>query len=212
MRPTGGPVSHLTLSAQRRLARLVALASEVASPLNPEGRRTLSYVVIEAANLWSQYSRCYFLSIAIGATDATGRCTVVAPAASLLDAEDLAVHAIHPSQRSATGPWSRRWQPDWQSRKALLDSLRYVRSSLYADVDTALSLPTRVLLDLPTVRNFYAHKGQRAARSVTTIHRHYGITRSMPPHELLCSVPPARSDSLLNEWLADLSAILGLMP
>lgn len=212
MRPTTGPISHLTGSAEFRLKRLTNLTAGIALPLTPEKRRVLSYVAIEAANLWAQYSRCFFLSVAIGATDSNGVPIVTLPASSLQAAEDLAVHAIRPHLQGKTGPWSRRALPDWQTRGHLLTALKYVGASSYTAVDGALSYQTRVLLDLPTVRNFYAHKGHRAAQSVATIQKHYGITKTMSPHELLCTVPPTSADVLLNEWLDDISAIMSLMP
>lgn len=212
MRPTTGPISHLTGSAASRLDRLTTLTAELALPLTPEKRRVLSYVTIEAANLWAQYSRCFFLSVAIGAIDSNGVQIVAAPASNLQAAEDLAVHAIHPIKQSESGPWSRRWLPDWQTRGHLLKALDYVGATNYTAVDGALSYQTRVLLDLPTVRNFYAHKAERAARSVATIQKHYGITKSMSPHELICTVPPTGGDVLLNEWLDDIAEILDLMP
>jgi len=62
------------------------------------------------------------------------------------------------------------------------------------------------------MRNFYAHKAERSATSARRLAAHYGITGVLSPHELLCSPPTPRSDILINEWLADLLAILNLMP
>lgn len=212
MRPTTGPINQLTQSAETRLARLRDLCDGLALPTTPPDRRLISYTVIEAANLWAAYSRCFFISAALGARDRTGQRIVAATAHSPSDAEDLAVHALHPKLRGKNGPWSRRDQPDWQNKGHLLRALDYVGATVYAPVDQALSYPTRVLADLPTMRNFYAHKAERAADPARKLGRHYGITRRVSPPELLCTVPKSGGDALLNEWLDDLSAIIGLMP
>jgi hypothetical protein len=192
--------------------RLRDLCVGLRFPLTPEKRRMISYVVIEAANLWAQYSRCVFLSAALGARDGGGQQIVLTRAPTRQRAEDLAVHALHSKLRTKTGPWLRYQQPDWQSRSHLLKALDYVGASIYGDVDRAVSYPTRVLTDLPTMRNFYAHKGERAADAARRLGPRYGITRSTSPHELLCTPPRGGGDVLLNEWLSDLSAIVGLMP
>lgn len=212
MRPTRGPIHQLTQCAESRLARLHDLCAGLASPLTPSDRRLISYTVIEAANLWSAYSRCFFISAAMGARDATGQTIVAATVATPADAEDLAVHALHRNLRAKSGPWSRRDQPDWQNKGHMLRALNYVGASVYGSVDQAVSYPTRVLSDLPTMRNFYAHKAERAGDPARKLGRHYGITRRLSPPDLLCTVPRSGGDVLLNEWLADLSAIIQLMP
>jgi hypothetical protein len=62
------------------------------------------------------------------------------------------------------------------------------------------------------MRNYYAHKAERAAASARGVGTHYGITRRLSPEELALTQPPGSSDTLLEGWLADLAAILKLMP
>lgn len=207
-----GRVSGLTETAQARLQRLRDLSAGVARPQTPTDRRILSYVTIEAANLWAQYSFCLFLSAAMGARDSSGNRVVANPAPNISRAIDLAVFAIHPKLRGVTRPWTRLEQPDFQNKGVLAKALQYIGATIYPDVDAAVSYPTRVLADLPTVRNFYAHKAELAAKKAAALGPRYGITRPMSPHELLCTLPPGRGDLLLNEWLADLAAIFSLMP
>jgi hypothetical protein len=171
----------------------------------------ISYVTIEAANLWAQYSLCLFLSAALGARDASGSRVVTTPAPDWSHAIDLAVHAVHPKLRGTRRPWTRLEQPDWQNKGHLAAAIQYIEAAIWPDVDAAVSYPSRVLADLPTMRNFYAHKSKRAASSASALGPHYGVTRPMSPHDLLCTSPPGRG-ILLNEWLADLAAILSLMP
>jgi hypothetical protein len=212
LRPTLGRISRLTEAAEARLQRLQDLSAGLRQPLTPEHRRLLSYVTIEAANLWAQYSVCLFLSAALGAHDSDGNRVVANPASDISHASDLAVHAIHPKLRGIRRTWTRFEQPDFQNKGVLAKAMQYIGATIYADVDAAVSYPTRVLADLPTMRNFYAHKAERAARTAAALGPRYGITRPMSPHELLCTPPPGRGGVLLNEWLADLAAIFSLMP
>ena len=212
MRPTRSHVAWIAVAAEYRLMRLDQLATGIGTPLLPADRRTLSFVTIEAANLWAQFSRCLYLSAAFGARDPAGTPAVATPAASEEDAIDLAVYAVRPHLRGLKQAWTRRELPDFQNKGHLTKALQYVGATIFTDVETAVSYKSRVLWDLPTMRNFYAHKSREAALAAARLAPHYGITRRLAPSELLCSVPPMAGDILLREWLADLRAILGMMP
>jgi hypothetical protein len=212
MHPTVGPISRLTESAESRLHRLQVLGAPLALPLSPEDHRTLSYVVIEAANLWAQYSRCLYLSAAFGARDITGRRAVARPVSNARQAIDLAVYATHPRLAGQVRNWQSHELPDFQNKGHLAATLQNLSASITAQVDMALSYPTRVLSDLPTMRNFFAHKAADSAAKAATLGRHYGITRPLKPSVLLCTPPAGKADPLLSEWLSDLGAILSLMP
>ncbi|HEX2765413.1 MAG TPA: hypothetical protein VHR55_02035 [Candidatus Limnocylindria bacterium] len=212
MRPTTGQVGRLTRQAQRRLNRLNSLAAPLSLPITPELRRQLSYVVIESANLWEQYSVCLYLSSALGARDPHGTRITSSPAPDPTHAIDLAVWAVHPELTGQHRQWDRLEQPDLKNKGVLAKALDSIDATIFDDVDRALSYPTRVLADLPRMRNFYAHKSERASRSAMAIGNHYGITRQLTPHELLLTRPPGPKRALLMEWLADLSAVFGLMP
>ncbi len=188
------------------------LSAGLKLPLDPAERRVLSYVTIEAANLWAQYSLCLFLSSALGARDPAGNRIVANPARDASHAIDLAVHALHPGLRGIRRQWGPTEQPDFQNKGHLARALAYIGATIYPEVDAAISYPTRVLSDLPTMRNFFAHKAERAARKASALGSHYGLTRPMSPPVLLCTPPPGAGEVLLIEWLADLAAILSLMP
>lgn len=214
MRPTTGRVDQLTATAQERLDRLVVLALPLTFHVRSEERRLISYVVIEAANLWAQYSRSFFLSCALGAREPGGNRIVATPATSLDAALTLAVHAVRPKLRGSQQQWKRHQLPDFQNRSDLAKTLRYVNASVAPTVDAALAYQSRVLADLPTMRNFFAHKAERAAQSARNLSPRYGLTRTLTPEDLLCTPPRTggRGDILIREWLADLRAIFGLMP
>jgi hypothetical protein len=212
MRPTRGRVGRVTRAAEVRLERLIVLATPISAPLVPYDRRLLSFLAIEAANLWAQYSRCLYLSAAFGARDKTGTPAVTSPAASERAAIDQAVHALRPKLRGTTKRWTRQELPDFQNKGHLSKCLYYIGASVSPTVDAAVSYNSRVLNDLPTMRNFYAHKSREAQESASALGRHYGVTGRLEPAELLSTVPRGAGDILLREWLADLAAILKLMP
>jgi hypothetical protein len=200
------------LRARSRTERLRELTSGLTLPLTSEKRTLLSYTTIEAANLWAQYSQSFFLSVAFGARDVSGNRIVATPAAALEEAIDSAVWALRPKLAGTKRAWQRHELPDWQNKGHLSRAVRAISPRLWPDVDTALSYSTRALSDLPTMRNYYAHKAERAAASARGVGTHYGITRRLSPEELALTQPPGSSDTLLEGWLADLAAILKLMP
>jgi len=212
VKPTTGAINDLTRTAQERLGRLIWLAAPLALPLSPKDRRLISYVVIEAANLWAQYSQCLFLSCALGAKDVSGQRIVVNRAPTMNDALTLAVHATKPKMRGTYRQWQRRDLPDFQQKSELGKTVRYVRASVAADVDLALGYQSRVLEDLPTMRNFFAHKAELAATKARNLAPRYGLSRALSPETLLCTPPRGGADVVLREWIADLNAILTLMP
>lgn len=212
VRPTTRAIADLTLSAQSRLDRLAHLSAGVVAPVAPSDRRLVSYVTIEAASLWAEYSRCLYLSCAFGGRDAHGNTAVVTRAGTVDDAVTQAVHAIHPKLAGQQRTWQRNELPDFKNAGHLRLSLQHIGATVYPDVDRALSVQTRVLADLPTMRNYFAHKAERAAGAVRSLAPRYGLSRSVAPEELLVSVPGGRGDILLREWLADMTAIFGLMP
>ncbi|HJZ38355.1 MAG TPA: hypothetical protein VJ204_18950, partial [Solirubrobacterales bacterium] len=89
---------------------------------------------------------------------------------------------------------------------------QYIGASVYGDVETALSVQTRVLTDLPTMRNYFAHKAEDADSSARSLGPYYGLSAKLRPEQLLCTVPLTGSDILVREWIADLTAILRRMP
>lgn len=212
MRPTTGYIAELTLTATRRLHRLMDLSLCLAAPVTPIDRRLIAYVTVEAANLWAQYSRCLYMSCAFGGRDASGVVTVSARANTADDALTWAVHALHPKLRGKSGGWRPGQLPDFQNKGSLRKTIGYLGATVFPDVDSALSVKTRVLADLPTARNYFAHKAERGARSARNLAPRYGLARRDSIEDLLCAVPAGGSDILLREWLADVHAILGLMP
>lgn len=145
--------------------------------------------------------------------DPHGKRLVARPAADVEAATDLTVYALRPKLAGQHRVWQKFELPDWQNKSDLSKTVQAVCPAVWPAVDSALSYQTRVLFDLPTMRNYYAHKAERAARSARGLRTHYGLTRVISPAELLCTPPRGGAiEVLLNEWLSDLTAILRRMP
>jgi hypothetical protein len=85
-----------------------------------------------------------------------------------------------------------------------------LRASNRAAVNRALGFQTRALTDLPTMRNFFAHKGDTAAKKARELRFRYGITRVVAPPELLCQAAPGRPQPIICDWLDDLHTVIDL--
>jgi hypothetical protein len=58
------------------------------------------------------------------------------------------------------------------------------------------------------MRNYFAHKGFRTARSARGLAKEYGVAGAPHPMMLLYMVPPSLSQPVLLQWLDDLYRII----
>lgn len=137
---------------------------------------------------------------------------MASPVSEIDEALTLAVYAVHPHLRGTNRAWKRRELPDFKNKGKLTETLQYVEASISSEVEAALSYQTRVLSDLPAMRNYFAHKAETAGASARRLAPRYGLSTTLRPEQLLCTVPRSGGDILLREWIADLTAVFGLMP
>jgi len=169
----------------------------------------MSYVLIEAANLWEGYCRAFYLSTALRARNHTGRritLTYSQPIRSLTDAITVAVHLNDSSKRTRSGPWTLRDEPTWCNAGFLSKVLRHVGADNLGEVERAMGLLPGAMNDLRRTRNYFAHKSERSTRSVTGLAREYGFTLPLDPMTLLWSPAPRRlrpstADPIIIRWL-----------
>jgi hypothetical protein len=180
-------------------------------PLVPSSRRLLAYLVIEAATLWLEYSKSYFFCSAMNAVDQGGSPIAHGEAfADRADALSFAVRVARPDVKGQTKNFSPRQYPEWRDPSVIRKLLDAMHASNLAAWELGTGVQTRVTKDLPTMRNFFAHKNRESARRARELRRHYGLTQSLSPWELLAAVPPQSQQPLLREWLDDLSAMIRL--
>jgi hypothetical protein len=81
-----------------------------------------------------------------------------------------------------------------------------------AQVQAALSLQTRVFFDLPSFRNFYAHRNRESAESAILLaKRNYLIAGPNHPSDVLAEPARNRPQALILDWIDDMSAIVELL-
>jgi hypothetical protein len=208
MRPSRD-LGVLLCVARRRLLRLRALASTALTVAGADNDRSLSYVVIETHNLWGNFARSYTLScLHSPARISKARVTLTnaaiqTPGAVLLEAARV--------QRgpAAPAPTSRRDEPPWHDVTIFLRTCGAIGCSHYPDVQSAMSLHTRVFQDLPAFRNFYAHRNEETAeRAVRIARANYLITGRRRPSEVLSAPAYKRTQALILDWLDDVQAVM----
>jgi hypothetical protein len=87
-----------------------------------------------------------------------------------------------------------------------------MQCSHYAEVEAALGISTRVFEDLPTFRNFYAHRNEDSARkAVELARRYYLITGFRHPTQVLAQPAYRRPQALILDWLDDLAVIFDFL-
>lgn len=210
MRPRSS-LQDLSRTGGKRLLRLREFAQR-RLPRPDDREPSTSYVVIELANFWWQFSRALYFSIAMGAQDQYGTIQSTAMTFSApIDALTFAIRHAKPNthgQRSP--PWIPRDEPDWR--------LVGITKKLYAGIGlmpsssayTALGYVTSVFDHLPPMRNFFAHKGPDTGRSARRIGLAYSRSGFDRPDELLLRPAPARPQPLLLDWIDDVAIVVDL--
>lgn len=169
----------------------------------------MSYVVVEAANLWEGYCRAFYVSTALRARNYTGKrvmLTYGSPIRSVTDAVTVAVHLNDRKTRSRSGPWRPRDEPDWSNGGFLRRALAHLGADNLSEVDRAVGLLPIALADLRRTRNYFAHKSERSSQSVAALARDYGFTRPLHPMAFLWAPSPRRlrstgADPVIIRWL-----------
>lgn len=208
---TVSEVRDLHLVARKRIDYLESMVPNILVRPSRALDKDISFVVIELLNCWANFSRALYFSSCRGARDGMGNKIVTTlPLGSLDDALDQAVWRFKPSVAGLPGPWTHREEPNWLDPNTLLILLQLVGASNSGDVSAALSFQTRALVDLPSLRNFYAHRTKNTAEKV----RRMAITYSLPsihhPAELCLGYAPGRPQSILADWVSELRLITDL--
>lgn len=201
-------LGRLQRVARRRLLVLKALAPPIWSPSGPDRDRYVSFVVIEVANLWSQFCRCYFISCALRAKRVTG--VRVMTAMSLTTKNDVITFAVKYNRpnRTGTGPWSWRDEPAWQKPTTVLNLLQQLGASNLSQAQVAFSHSTTVFQHLPTMRNFFAHRSEATATQLHSVARSVRGPTGLKASDVLCLPRPKGTESILREWIEDLCHIV----
>ena len=170
----------------------------------------VSFIVIEALNTWTNFSKTFYLSCRFGARYPNG--SSVTCAALFTDFNQAIGEAIlfyHPNYGPGqSGMWRRRDEPTWHDTSVILQLAHLHNWSNISDVQAAFSTGTRVFSDLPVFRNYFAHRNQGTMRAAQAIAPNYVISTALRPTEILLARPNGRPDSLIVEWLIDIETVI----
>jgi hypothetical protein len=167
-------------------------------------------VVIESALLWAAYSKAYFFSSAFKVRDSKG--VRIVHSYSLPTTEDALTFAVRVARPDVTKNhnFTHRDHPNWQEPGVVRKLLQEMGASTLASWQLGMGVQTRATSDLPTMRNFFAHKGEVAADRARRLRVHYSVTQDLSPSELLSVTPPLGRQPLLWTWLDELALTIKL--
>jgi hypothetical protein len=72
-------------------------------------------------------------------------------------------------------------------------------------IDASFSLQQNVFKDLPVCRNFFAHRNESTSLAARNIAPRYALPTYLSPAELLLSVSPGASTSLMLGWIDEMN-------
>lgn len=210
MRPSG-QLRDLHTSFQQRLARTraktVAAFAGKNSPAWWALDTALCYAVLEIHSSWTTFSRSYFLSEVRSAQTLSGGRITIAPAITDDRAALVAAITRCKGPRATPGPTQRighREEPHWFTPANLTNSSAAISASNYANMLAAFSTPSTVFRDLPTFRNFYAHRNFETAELATDLASRYSLPRPTHPTLLLNTPAAGRSQTILFDFMDEL--------
>lgn len=179
-----------------------------------EREALISYVVIESLNTWSNFLRALYLSFTIESKSTKGKKVIVIPAISNFN--DAIGKAINCNRRNPLAPpfsgeWGRRDEPKWYDLNIFVRSCNEINCSYMPDINVALSIGTRAYVDLPIIRNYYAHRNNSTSLKVKNLASSYGISQLLSPTEILCAYPIMAFRPLILDILDDLYISMELL-
>lgn len=195
----------LRLALNGRLYRLEKRLRSIASSARiPERDSAVAYVAIEALNAWALFSRSFYLSCALRArTEKNSKISITATAT---DHIGVAISQYKKWARpNAAGVWHRRDEPAWHDPNVLMTVCKSLGCSNQAQIDASFSLQQNVFNDLPVCRNFFAHRNESTCQAARNIAPRYALPTYLTPAELLLSVSPGASTSLMLGWIDEIN-------
>ena len=203
---------HLERSALRNFERLIRLSTMAsAGSWDRVSEDIVSYVAIEAQNTWGNFVRAYVLSCWRGVRLRSGAQVGIAPTFPPRTENEFLGWAINryrkPKNKVRPGPkgeYPSRDEPAWFKLQTLLDLVSDMGCSNEAEIRIAVSSKPTVFGQLPTFRNFFAHRNRFTQTDAVTAASSLGLPSGLGPASALVYRPPTRSVSTLDEWLLDL--------
>lgn len=183
--------------ANKHALRLRRFVEQLKPPLAAPDDRLVAFVTTECLSLWSNFSRSYYLSCMHGAKRILGGRVALASVAvnSNSDALNFSKHQF---------TYRRNNEPVWHEPRTLLKLFRAAGASNLTQVQAALSVSPLVFKELPTIRNFFAHRCEETAKNATNLARRLGVSVGLRPSEIMCTQLPGRPQGVLADWIDDI--------
>ena len=183
------------------------------SPVSREKEACLTYVLIEGVSTWTNFSRSYYLSCTVKTKCRDGsKITLTTPITDYNDAIGQAILLNKPRiQAPLGGIWHRRDEPAWHDSNILLKSCMNLGCSNLDKIQAAFSFGSRVFIDMPVFRNFYAHRNNQTEHAAKQLALQYRIRSDLRPSQILLTRPPTSHQYLLLDWLDDIYVTVELL-
>lgn len=198
----------------RRLDKLHYLANEIREESNRYCTAVITYVVVETLSLWQVFCRTYYLSCILGnARTAMGNQVLHSYQRDLNENDAIreSIRIVKPAMYVKLPPSDSvapHFEPDWHNKGVLSKLANELEFSHAECIVEAFSYQTRVMDDLPPIRNFYAHRSKKSAIVVKNIAANiYGVHLLAHPTDLINKTLNGRQEPLLVDWLFDLQHI-----
>lgn len=211
------PVSKLESLAETlcwRLNKLQVIANQIREKSNRYCTVKITYVVVESLSLWQLFCRTYYLSCILNnAHTANGRKVIHKCRNNLKENDAIleAVRIVKPAifdKLDSSNLVAPQNEPQWHNKGVLTKLASELSFSHIECIVDALSHPTRVMDDLPPIRNFYAHRSKKSATVVKSIAASiYGVHLLAHATDLVNKTLSGRQNPLLVDWLVDLRVI-----
>jgi hypothetical protein len=211
MRPTKNLV-QLRQKTSHTLSKLRTLADRASGLPTAATNQTLAYVTIECQTTVWHFMRAYFLSCTLSPITESGVTITCASAIRTFDdAVNASMRRLKPSIAARLTRVTLRDEPPWHNTDTLLNSCDAISCSNYADIQAALSLPTKAFKHLTKFRNFYAHRNEETLKIAKDIASYYTIPTNGHPSQILCTTAYGRPQILILDWLDDIRLTIELL-
>jgi hypothetical protein len=198
-----------------RLDHLQLLLTPYAGRLDAEASRMASFVLVNCVAGWGLFAREYFFSCALLSPELKNGDRVRYSSPLIADEREALIEAIRAAKNPQFSPAAGvnlkpRDEPDWLAKDTLSKISTRLGFSHDIRLANALAYQTSFFPEAVTVRNFYAHRGKESADKIRNLARRtYYKPRLGHPTEFVNTILPRRTDTLINEWIADLRIISG---
>jgi hypothetical protein len=203
-------LDSLNHSFTRRIRQLESVAQQIAGRNGHDIDRAVAFVTIEALSAWSGFTREFYLSCAFLHPKTIGGQHVTHRDTSIVNERLALLHSIAElkGKTLTAARIAARDEPQWHEKRALPNLSKGLAFSNDHSVIIGFSYQTTFFDELPTMRNFYAHRSQGTIEKVLRLAtRKYGTVTARHPNDLINVVFAGRVQTLIQEWLDDMKQI-----